>query len=272
MGDARRRKLAGSRIAPLAAPRAPRILSKLVVPAGPGLPPREVALEALAIAETVRARVRERLVQASATGRVERVLAAIDTIGAECKTLFEDALAAALAADAGHRAEMARVQCRRGCAFCCHVTVDVTPLEAIRLAQHERAAGHGPPAAAGATSRTAPCPLLADGSCTVYEMRPFACRSLFSLDARACEAGFSAAAAVFVPSLDWPRFIACGYITGEIAALEDLGLASHLVELRQALALLLADPTALTRWLNREDVFPRRPHAAGLPAHALRQS
>jgi hypothetical protein len=256
MGDARRRKLAGSRIPRFATPHTQRALTKLVVPAGPGMPPREVGLEALAVAETVRRRVREHLVRAAAGGRIEDLLGAIETVGAECKTLFEDALAAAQSANAGHRADMERVECRRGCAFCCHVDVDVTPLEAIRLAEHQRVAGHGPPAAASA--RYAPCPLLSDSACTAYGMRPFACRSLFSPDAKACEAGFTTAATVFVPSLNWPRFIACGYITGELAALADLGLASHLVELRQALALLLGDPTALPRWLNRADVFPRR--------------
>ena len=262
MGDARRRRLAGTGVPRFAAPRTPRGLAKLVVPAGPGVPPREVGLEALALAETVRGRVRAHLVRAAASGRVADLLAGIETAGEECKTLFEDALAATLAASPAQRADMERVQCRRGCAFCCHVDVDVTPLEAIRLAEHQRAAGLGPPSVAAA--RYAPCPLLADGACTAYAMRPFACRSLFSPDAKACETGFTTAATVFVPSLDWPRFIACGYITGDIAALDDLGLASHLVELRQALALLLGDPTALPRWLNRQDVFPRR-HAGAAP-------
>jgi len=260
MGDARRRRLAGSPFRRLAAPRTLRDLTKLVVPAGPGMPNQGVARDALAVAETVRRRVRDALVRGSASGEIPDAVAAIDAVGAQCKTLFEDAVAATLAASAAHRAEMETVQCRRGCAFCCHVAVDVTPLEAIRLAEHQRAAGLGPPAAAAA--RHAPCPLLADGSCTAYAIRPFACRSLFSPDARACETGFMTVATVFVPSLDWPRFIACGYITGEVAALDDLGLASHLVELRQALTLLLGDATTLPRWLNREDVFPRRRAAA----------
>jgi hypothetical protein len=245
----------------LVAPAAPRPLTKLMVPAGPGVPPRELALAALAIAETVRVRVREHLVRASAAGNADALLAAIDGVGAECKALYEDALASALAANAAHRADMAGIACRRGCAFCCHVDVTVTPLEAIRLARHEQAAGRAHPLGASG-ARHAPCPLLAAGECTVYAVRPFACRSLFSPDAKACEAGFAGTDEVFVPSLEWPRFLASGYITGEVAALDDLRLASHLVELRRALALLLADPTALPRWLGREDVFGRHAAAA----------
>jgi hypothetical protein len=60
-----------------------------------------------------------------------------------------------------------------------------------------------------------------------------------------------------MPSLVTPRLVASGFISGEIAALGDLGLAGHLVELSTALALLLGDPTALDRWLGGEDVFPR---------------
>ncbi len=260
MAEARRGRTSTPRVRLLAAPRIPAAIAKLVVPAGPGLPPQHVAAQAVAVAETVRVRVRDRLVTASASGRIDRMLDAIDAAGTESLALFEDALRAELVANLGHRAEMDGVQCRRGCAFCCHVNVDITPLEAIRLARHERAAGRRatPGRQDTVAPRNAPCPLLKDGACTVYDIRPFACRSLFSPDARACEAGFTGAATTVVPSLDWPRYLSCGYVTGEIAALDDLGLASHLVELRGALALLLGDAQALARWLNGADVFPRR--------------
>jgi hypothetical protein len=246
------------------APAAPQPLAKLVVPAGPGAPPLETAAHAIAIAEMIRKGVRERLLYASNAGgpgdQAERMLDAIEAIGAETVAAFEAELSADIAARPGHRHEIDTIECRRGCAFCCHVDVDVTPLEAIRLARRERAGARRAEIASAAArgGRRGPCPLLVAGACSQYEFRPFACRSLFSPDAAKCEAGFVGAASVLVPSLDWPRFLACGYITGEIAALDDLGLASHLVELRGSLALLLADDGALARWLNGEDVFPRR--------------
>src|SRR6185437_4809673 len=89
----------------------------------------------MGIAETVRGRVRAALVRASASSSLERMLDDIDTLGVECSAAFAETLAQAAAADRIRGTEIARVACRRGCAFCCHVDVDVTPLEAIRLAR-----------------------------------------------------------------------------------------------------------------------------------------
>ena len=102
------------------------------------------------------------------------------------------------------------------------------------------------------------CPLLVDGACSVYEMRPLACRALLSLSARLCELEREAGEQPSrVPTLITPRLIAAGYISGEVAAMDDLGLASHLVELTAAVALLLREPATLDRWLAGEDAFPR---------------
>ncbi len=253
MGEAKRRKATALRLRALAAPVALRPITKLAVPAGASLPPRALALHAITIAETVRTIVRERLLDASAACDIDRMRTAIDDAGNQCLTLYEDEMQAALVANSGHRAEMNQVQCRRGCAFCCYVDVVVTPLEAIRLAR--RGTVRAPAAVAGPRQ---PCPLLEDGACSVYAARPLACRAIFSTDAGQCEAGYLGVADAAVPSLDWPRHLAGGYITGTIAALDDLGLASHLVDLRAALALIEGDATALVRWLNGEDVFARR--------------
>ncbi|HXQ51213.1 MAG TPA: YkgJ family cysteine cluster protein [Stellaceae bacterium] len=253
MGDGDQRGEAGIRLRRLRAPIQPNALTKLAVPAGPGLPSRAAANEAAAIAAFLRGRIRAVLVRASHGRSLARMLDAIDALGAECAQKFETALAQAAARDPARGAELRSIACRRGCAFCCHVEVDVTPLEAIRLAR--RAPGH---AAAPAPQRHAPCPLLVEGACSQYEARPYACRAVFSPDAGRCEQGFLADQAVAVPSLDWPRYLASGYITGEIAALDDLGLASHMVVLRRALAVLSADPDAVPRWLNGADIFPRR--------------
>lgn len=255
MGEAKRRSSAGIRLRRLHPPAQPRTLTKLVIPAGTAPPGRETAMEAMRIAEAVRARVRDALVRASQAGSLVRMVEAIDAVGIASATAFSDALTAAALADRARGRDMAGIACRRGCAFCCHVDVDVTPLEAIRLAHRAPSAGS---AAAGLSAHRAPCPLLADGACTQYEARPYACRAVFSPDAKACEDGFASDSAVLVPSLDWPRALASCYITGEIAALDDLDLASHMVELRRALALMSTDADAALRWLNGADIFPRR--------------
>src|SRR6185437_15732969 len=106
-----------------------------------------------------------------------------------------------------------------------------------------------------------PCPLLADGACSAYSVRPLACRSLLSLDAGACAADFSAGLAgegrKEVPSLALPMLLGMAVFSGQAAALADFRLANHAVELTQTLDLLQRAPATLERWLSGEDVFPR---------------
>lgn len=76
--------------------------------------------------------------------------------------------------------------CRRGCDSCCRMDVSITSLEADRLAAASgRRIRRPPPAASRAPARFAgvPCPFLQDGACSVYEARPFACRSHFAFTA-----------------------------------------------------------------------------------------
>lgn len=87
--------------------------------------------------------------------------------------------------------------CRRGCYSCCHIPVVVTSAEARLLAavsgrsmtirqdsmtvqQFIDGADHSA-LASGDEHRGIPCPFLADGDCSVYETRPAACRTHFSL-------------------------------------------------------------------------------------------
>lgn len=256
---------------PLAAIAPPEPITRLVIPAGVGMPQPAQATAAIALAERLRANTRERLIAAAKNREIDAVLDAIDAIGADVFADFEAELQALVAADAGCRTEMDGAQCKIGCAFCCHVDVVATPIEAIRIATAmrrgriadrrtaiEAAARQAP---TGGARKTA-CPLLADNMCSAYAIRPFACRSLFSLDAKRCEQGFVAGAApgatVRVPILAWPRLLSMGYLTGLGAAMRDLGLAARLVELRAALALLLADESATVCWLNGDDVFAPR--------------
>ena len=100
-----------------------------------------------------------------------------------------------------------RFACKRGCAWCCHQLIVVTHWEdgrRILAAARQRLTpeefgvferqvrdqaraiikmGHE---AAEALQWT--CPLLKDDECVVYDLRPVACRSVFSTDAETCRA------------------------------------------------------------------------------------
>lgn len=100
-----------------------------------------------------------------------------------------------------------RFACKKGCAWCCHQLIVITHWEDGRQilgaarerltpdefgvferrvrdqAQAINKMGHE---AAEALQWT--CPLLKDGECVVYDLRPVACRSVFSPDADTCRA------------------------------------------------------------------------------------
>jgi hypothetical protein len=253
MGEAKRRRAGGTLLRRLYAPTHPGPITRLIIPSGAGLPSREAANEAARIAETVRARVRGSLIRAAAGGALQSVLDAIDREVDACVADYETAQAQAASFETARGADLSGAACRRGCAFCCYVNVDVTPLEAIRLRRATRAA-----VAAARPGRT-PCALLADSACSHYAIRPIVCRSVFSRDAASCEAAYdSTDAAAPMPSLDWPRLLATGFVTGQVWALEDLRLAGHMVTLNEALQVIDADGDAVPRWLNGADIFPRR--------------
>ncbi len=170
--------------------------------------------------------------------------------------------------------EAGDIACAAGCDQCCR-TLPVTagPFEIFVLAHRIADMTAGDPglaariaAAAEATSAgsarsdgveapgaVAPCPLLGeDGLCRVYSSRPLACRSCVSGDVAACMA---CADTTLVPRSTAHQLGAGAMMQGVRDALDGLGLAGALVELRAGLAMAVADETAERRWLRGEDVF-----------------
>jgi Fe-S-cluster containining protein len=100
------------------------------------------------------------------------------------------------------------IACRVGCNFCCFNQVEVTPPEALLIrsyiaqnfSQQEREslrqrvsralylkAGKSKEKIARLRGKL-PCPLLQEGKCSVYEVRPLVCRAMHALAADSCEA------------------------------------------------------------------------------------
>jgi Fe-S-cluster containining protein len=258
-------------LAPLAIARPLVPITRFALPPEIGQPSVEVLRYVQDIAQGARELVRELLLQTSAGGGVGAILSAIDTINTRVASAYEDQLAHHRRADVEFGSRAAKIECRKGCSFCCHLNVTSTVLEAVQIAAAIRAGSranleqavlaasdaHADLDPASRLALKSACPLLVLGACSIYEARPLACRALMSQSARACERHFNSPgnAAAPAPTLVTPRLIASGFITGEIAAMRDLGLAAHLVELTAALAALLRDPTILVRWLAGEDVF-----------------
>jgi hypothetical protein len=163
------------------------------------------------------------------------------------------------------------IACKRGCAYCCHLFVGVLPPEAFLIADAIREGKAGTLDATTARARTVPlrglspaarvgarlpCPLLLDGMCSVYPVRPLVCRQTTSFSLAACLAEFE--------GRDGPDRIEASpahlahssnaHVT-LLGAMRAAGMPTEAYELSGILDVVLAEPDAERRWLAGEDVF-----------------
>ena len=88
-------------------------------------------------------------------------------------------------ADAAMAYSAPYVACAKGCSACCKMNVTISSIEADRLAaaSGRRAATLNRPIVHDlAEFNGVPCPFLVGDVCSVYEVRPFACRTHMSFD------------------------------------------------------------------------------------------
>lgn len=69
--------------------------------------------------------------------------------------------------------------CKKGCDYCCNIPVSVSLLELEYMKKHVKKLRSklGP----ANLDTNSPCPLLNNGACSVYELRPFHCRKHVAL-------------------------------------------------------------------------------------------
>jgi hypothetical protein len=157
------------------------------------------------------------------------------------------------------------IACRMGCAHCCRNTyVSVTAPEAFLLAGHLRQAPSPAVLASAARIETLPstsnwsakgdCPLLEADLCSVYGVRPLACRHLASLSLEACVAVYEGGD-VDVPVPTSTAVIGQGVKLAYMAALRASGLSDAVFEMRGAVKLAAALPDAEPQWLAGANVL-----------------
>jgi hypothetical protein len=173
--------------------------------------------------------------------------------------------------------------CRAGCAHCCHQPVGVTPPELFAIydelrsrcapaelaavadrvrAADDRTRGLTP---AARISPAHPCPFLEAARCTIYEVRPLACRGTNSLDADVCARNLNdptahaayVAGTASVPCYREPIRAFHAVTAGLQLALDELhGLEVLPLELTAAMRVLLDDPDGVpAQWLGGKDPF-----------------
>ncbi len=167
----------------------------------------------------------------------------------------------------------AKVDCGMGCSFCCWLRIDVRAhevflilrqLRAQRTAE-ERKVLQGEVRIArealtgldftGREAMQRPCLLLQDGRCSVYAVRPAACRRYLSGSVEACEAlwkGDPVEEEIQHPLLaETGRYAA----TAVHNTFVEKGYDGYSYDLPLALAEGLEDPECEARWLKKEKAF-----------------
>jgi len=176
----------------------------------------------------------------------------------------------AKAADAGTLA------CKAGCFWCCYFSVDVRPVEVLRILEfmeyslppQERARIGSEIATNSAViepldeiermQKNIKCPFLSAGRCTIYPVRPQTCRNYHATDAAGCERSFNEPGNADID----PEFAPLVYQSGGAhvdafsQAMRDAGYDTAAYELNTALAAAIADPvTASKRFAARNTMF-----------------
>ena len=184
---------------------------------------------------------------------------------------------------ARHEARLAAAQdaptlaCKAGCFWCCYFTVDVRPVEALRIVefmQRDLAADDRTRIAQEIATNSAAfaelddderarsntkCPFLHLGRCSIYQVRPQTCRNYHATSAAGCKQAYEQ------PNNDDidPEFAPLVYQTGGAhvdafsVVLGEAGYDVAAYELNMAIAAVLEDPAAArNRFDAKQPVFP----------------
>ena len=162
------------------------------------------------------------------------------------------------------------VDCKMGCAWCCHQPVFALTHEILIIAEYirrrfsketielftEKAADKSA-YTRKLTNRelmtnNQPCPLLRNGACSVYQVRPMACRIYLSSDVKSCVQKYNTPAnpnvkpALFGFMLDAGRHLNLGFVT----ALDEKNIISKESPLEWMLHDFIQDESLTQKWLK----------------------
>jgi Fe-S-cluster containining protein len=168
-----------------------------------------------------------------------------------------------------------RLNCTKGCYYCCHIRVEAFAPEIFRIKNHleetlppdrlnairetitdraQRATGLSPRAYNAARIS---CAFLVEGMCSIYSVRPAMCHIHHSTDVEACKSLYRnpedpTHGAQAVPGL---LQYAHAHLRSLPRALQRVGVDAQSHELHQALDLAFSLPDAYERWASGEDLF-----------------
>ena len=172
--------------------------------------------------------------------------------------------------------DAASLACKGGCFWCCYFSVDVRPVEVLRIVDVMRGlpvAEQQRIAAEARANRTVlaemseedrarhnvKCPFLAVGRCAIYAARPQTCRNYHATNSLGCRLAFEQPDNVDIDPEFAPGVYQAGlaHVEAFSKALRDERYDTRAYELNSALALTLEDPERrYAAFAERERVFP----------------
>ena len=165
-----------------------------------------------------------------------------------------------------------KLDCKPGCAWCCHGSVQTSAPEVLRIATYLRAIGRpsrfaaikqrvdaldsqARVAPAGPAVARLPCPLLAGNRCSVYPVRPLACRGWNSANSERCREDLLGTLRGSVPVRRLQLALQAVISTGFDEGLSRLGLRTQVLALTPALRIALAGQLTAECWMAGEPCF-----------------
>jgi Fe-S-cluster containining protein len=167
-----------------------------------------------------------------------------------------------------------KLACKKGCFWCCFLRVKVTPLEVMGIVDYLRSClkpgeiselrqrlvrTDGITRGMDGNQRVRAkmmCPLLMDGKCMSYPVRPIACRVYHSVNLSDCEASLEKDGGSVTIRRDIYG-LSMGIFTGLTEGLRTVGLQTRLLELTTGLRIAMDDSGSrlVKRWLSGEPAF-----------------
>jgi len=173
--------------------------------------------------------------------------------------------------------DVGTVACRAGCTWCCYFSVDVRAVEVFAILdfverhftveEKERVYAE---VRANSTAfqdlgesermrRNVRCPFLSDGRCSIYSVRPQACRNYHATNVAGCQKSFEEPDN---PDIDpdfapWVYQAGTAHVDAFSTAMRNAGYDVSAYELNSALDAAMAEPAARERFESRSRPFTR---------------
>lgn len=205
----------------------------------------------------------ETVIEAIKSKNLNRINSAVEQIQNESEALVNKQFAKTEAA----------VDCKIGCTYCCHNQVSVTPVEITLMIDHIKKnfsndevkalklrvddlykVTAGMNAFERKKAKKA-CALLVNDKCSVYQVRPFACKGWNSMNVNDCETAFNSGQEINIQAFAPPLVITNSVSVGISESLKNSGLNAETLELNAALKIALEKYNVGEKYLDGKNIF-----------------